>query len=184
MFAPPELARTKTWPEAGPWDESRHRDAIVRSASLSSKRDATADVIGVAMRINHHLNRAIPVPGQLQVRMQVTQRINDDRLPFTHEHVAQASACRPANLINPEARAFEDCPRLIMLSPALHSTAKARARVPQPLQASHHKLRSLALRAHSKYGHIFGKLVGQLSPDASDNSIDHVVLATDSSISK
>ena len=52
------------------------RVQVIASAAFGGQRRASADVVRVAVRVDHAINFEALLPGKLQIRMQVPQRID------------------------------------------------------------------------------------------------------------
>src|SRR6516164_10089725 len=155
------------------------RVQVVGSARLSSECGSATDVICVSVGINHRFDRETLSASQVQVRLQVTGRIDNDRLPRTCHQVAQAASRGPADLINGQVRTFHKGSGRIMLAPGLHSTLEVRAGVPKVAQSLRNELRSVALGANREDGQIRGKLVRKALLNVSDNGVRHLVFAAE-----
>src|SRR4030095_7302608 len=67
---------------------------VVRSAGMGGERWSTADVIGVAVGVDDRRYRDVRRARQVQVGMEVTQGIDDDRLAGAGHQITQAAPRR------------------------------------------------------------------------------------------
>ena len=79
----------------------------VAAAGFGRQSDAAADVVGVTVRVDYGFELEIFFAQQVPVRLEVTQRIDDDGYAFAGYDVTQASARGPAYLIDCERRSFD-----------------------------------------------------------------------------
>ena len=134
-------------------------------------------MVRVTVGVHHGLNRKAFVAGEVQIGMEVAERIDDDRFPVARDHVAQTASRRPAYLKDGQVGAFDHGAGCVELAPGFHPALEVGAGIIQPAQPLRDEFRSAAFGAYSKDGQIRGKLVRQVLLKVSDDGFQHVVLA-------